>query len=223
LAALPVAEYERLRPYLETVPLALRDILYGADQAIPHVYFPLTGVLSLISRAEDQIEGVEVGVVGREGAAGLPVFLGGATATARCVVQIPGQALRMRSEVFRTNVGRDSALHGLLLRYTHAFLTQVAQSVVCTTRHPVEQRLARWVLAIRARAGMNQFPLTHEFLAAMLGVRRATISVAARAFQKAGLIRYGRGQMTVLQPRGLERAACECHRIVQAELDWLPA
>jgi CRP-like cAMP-binding protein len=223
LAALPAREFERLRPDLERVTLTLRQSLHESGQPISHVYFPSSCVLSLLSCPDSRQQGVEVGVVGREGMTGLAVFLGVDATLARCVVQVPGEALRMAADHFRAHVGRGRALHRLLLRYTHAFLTQVMQSVICNTTHPVVQRLARWVLTVHARAGANQFPLTHELLAAQLGVRRATVSDAARQLQDRGLIRYGRGELVLLDRRGLESAACGCHRVVQAELDSLIA
>jgi CRP-like cAMP-binding protein len=221
LAALPRQEYDRLLPHLETVPLAARAVLYEAQRPIAHVYFPGSGVVSLLCPPEGRGEGIEVGVVGREGMAGLPVFLGAETASTRCVVQVAGTAQRMGADDFRAGVRRDGPLHGLLLRYTHAFLTQVSQSVACNALHPVGQRLARWILSVHGRLEADHFPLTHAFLAAMLGVRRASVSQAVRALQQDGLIRHVRGQVTVLDRDRLDRAACGCQRIVQAEMDRL--
>jgi CRP-like cAMP-binding protein len=221
LAALPRREYGRLLPHLESVPLPSRAVLHQPDEPIRHVYFPTGGVVSLLTSLEGG-RGVEVGVVGREGMAGLAVFLGVEGTPARAVVQVPGEALRMRAEDFRAHVGRDTRLHDLLLRYTHAFLAQVAQSVACNARHPVARRLCRWLLLVHSRAGTDRFPLTHEFLAAMLGVRRASVTEAAGWLQEAGLIRCGRGQLTVLDRNGLESNSCGCHRVVEAELDRVP-
>jgi CRP-like cAMP-binding protein len=218
LANLPAREFGRLRPHLEAIPLALRTVLHEPGRPIPHVYFPTTCVISLLCPPDGRQEGIEIGVVGREGLVGLGVFLGAEASAARCMVQVPGEALRMRAEDFRRRVGRNSPLHGVLLRYTHDFLTQVTQSVLCNALHPVGKRLARWVLTVHTRAGTNHFPLTHELLAAMLGVRRASVTEAARQLQQAGLIRYGRGEVTVLDRRGLESSSCGCHRAVDAEL-----
>jgi CRP-like cAMP-binding protein len=220
LAALPPKERTRLR--LEQVPLALRDVLFEAGQPVTHVYFPSSGVVSLLSPPEGVGEGVEVGLVGREGMVGLAVFLGADSSPFRCIVQVPGDALRLPADEFRSRVGRDSPLHGLLLRYTNAFLSQVSLSVSCNSLHSLEKRLCRWLLMTHVRAETDEFMLTHELLAAMLGVRRASVTEAARGLRQAGLIRYVRGQITVLDRPGLEAAACPCHRIAQREFDRLP-
>jgi CRP-like cAMP-binding protein len=222
LAALPPGEYQRLHPLLEAVSLPAQTVLYEAGQPIRHVHFPTGGVLSLLTSPENKGEGIEVGVVGREGMAGLPLFLGARAASTRCVVQVSGQALRMRADHFQTNVRPDSSLHQLLLHYTHAFLNQVSQTVACNALHSVPKRLARWVLTVHLRAGSDSFRLTHEFLAAMLGVRRASVTEAAKRLQQAGLIRYVRGLLTVLDRQGLESAACGCHRLIEGEFDPPP-
>jgi CRP-like cAMP-binding protein len=224
LAALSPPELDRLQPYLEPAALGIRDVLYEPFDLISYVWFPTSGMVSLLSPPDDGRDmGIEVGVVGREGMAGLAVFLGVRRASLRCIVQVPGSALRLRADDFRSLVLRDGAFHGLLLRYTHAFIAQVAQAVACNSLHPVEQRLCRWLLTTRSRAGSDEFPMTHEFLAAMLGVRRASVTEAARDLARAGLIRYGRGQVTVLDGDGLEESACGCHRVVQEEFDRLHA
>jgi CRP-like cAMP-binding protein len=214
-------EYERLLPYLEPTSLVFKAAVYEPGQAINHVYFPITGVLSLICPLEGKELGVEVGVVGREGMAGLAVFLGMESMPLHCIVQVPGDALRMRADDFRAQIGRECPLHGLLLRYTHAFLSQVSLALACNSLYPVEKRFCRWLLMMHARVGSDQFPLTHEFLAAMLGVRRASVTEVARRLRRAGLIRYDRGQITVLDRNGLEASACDCHRRAQAEMDRL--
>ena len=221
LAAISPREYTRLFPYLESVPLKYKDVLHEPGRPLGYVYFPISGVLSLISPAEKREDGVEVGLVGREGMAGLAVFLGADDSLFRCVVQVPGDGFRMRSEDFHDRVGRDSRLHDLLLRYTHAFMAQVSQSAACNSLHPIEKRLCRWLLAVHGRVGTDRFPLTHEFLAAMLGVRRASVTQAARGLREAELIRYGGGHLTVLNRAGLERTACGCHHIIQQEFDRL--
>jgi CRP-like cAMP-binding protein len=223
LAALPAAEYARLSPHLQAVPLEWKSMLHEAGEAIRHVYFPLAGVLSVVTPVQDGRMGVETGVVGREGMAGLGVFLGAENSPGRCIVQVAGKGLRMRSADFRDRVGPDSPLHGLLLRYTHAYLVQVSQAVACNSLHPVGQRLAGWLLRIRSRAGPGHFPLTHKLLATMLGVRRATVTEAAQELQSRGLIRYSRGQVTVRSRPGLEAAACGCHRVMQSALDRIAA
>jgi CRP-like cAMP-binding protein len=159
--------------------------------------------------------------VGTEGMAGLPVFLGGQAASAQCIVQVPGQALRMSAHVFRAQVNGDSNLHGLLQRYTHAFLTHLSQSVACNSLHSIEKRCCRWLLMTQRRARADRFPMTHEFLAAMLGVRRASVTEVAQTLQAARLIRYKQGQVTVLDRQGLETSACECYSIVEEEFSRL--
>lgn len=218
LSALPRREYNRLRPHMEPVSLPFKSVLHEPGRPVPYLYFPTCGMLSLLSPREDQEMGIEVAVVGREGMAGLPVFLGTALPLTRCVVQVPGQALRMRAETFRTLVGRDSKLHELLLRYLQVFLTQLIHWGACNSLHPVEKRLCRWLLTVRDRAACDRFPLTHEFLAAMLGVRRASVTEAARRLRRARLIDYGGGQLTIRDRRGLEGAACGCYRAMKAEL-----
>jgi CRP-like cAMP-binding protein len=219
LAALPPREYARLQPHFKLVSLSFGDVLYEPDRPIDQLYFPTGCVLSLISPADNGGDGVEIGLVGREGMAGLAVVLGADTAPFRCVVQVPGDCLRMRGEELRRRFGRDGTLHDLLLRYTNAFLAQVAQSAACNSLHSIERRLCRWLLAVHDRTEADRFRLTHEFLAAMLGVRRASVTEAARALRGKGLIRYGAGLLTVLDRPGLEAAACGCHRAIQREFD----
>jgi len=221
LAALPPSEYDRLQPHLEEFPLVLKEVLSEVGAAIRHVYFPNSGVISSLSPLEEKSIGIEVGIIGREGMAGLAVFLGMETTPLRCIVQVPGAALRMSATDFCRCAGRDSVLHGLLLRYTHAFLAQVSLALACNSIHSMEKRLCRWLLMMQHRAGVDEFPLTQEFMAAMLGVRRAGVSEVAGKLQRAGLIRYGRGQVMVLDRGGLEASACNCHRLVQAEVDRL--
>ena len=220
LAALPPREYERLLPHLRLVPLPFRAVLQEANKPIPFVYFPVGGVISQLMPLEGAGEGVEVGLVGRQGVVGLRVFLGARSTLARWVVQAPGEAWRMRAADFRACAARRP-LRDLLLSYTGIMLSQTSQFVVCNALHPVEERLGRWVLMMHTRTESDHFPLTHAFLAAMLGVRRASVTEAARVLQEAGLIRYVRGRLDVLDRRGLESAACGCHRAAQEELDRL--
>ena len=218
LAALPPREYARLVPYLEPVSLPFKAILHEPGGALPCVHFPASGIISIINPASEN-GGIEVGLVGREGMAGLSVFLDGQASQFRYIVQVPGDALRLEAKDFLRRVTRSSALHGVLLRYTHVFVTQLSQSIACNSLHPVPQRLCRWLLAVHDRVEGNAFPLTHEFLAAMLGVRRASITEAAHKLRQAGVIRYGAGRLTVLDRPGLNAMACGCHRLVQNELD----
>jgi CRP-like cAMP-binding protein len=221
LAVLPPEEYALLHPCLECVPLQFKAPVHEPGQPITHLYFPTSGVISLLLPLEERTLGIEVGVVGREGMVGLAVFLGASTTIFRAMVQAPGEALRIPVEDFRSRVGRHTVLHEHLLRFTHLFLSQLSLSIACNALHPMEKRMCRWLLAMHDRVDSDRFPLTHEFLAAMLGVRRASVSEAARGLRQAGLIRYGGGQLTVLDRAGLESAACPCHRKGQGELHRL--
>jgi CRP-like cAMP-binding protein len=219
LVALPRDEYDRLLPHMEKVSLPLRDILYEANGPIPHVFFPLHGVVSLVIK--DGGFTLEVGVIGNEGMVGTPVFLGAERSPTRAIAQIPGEALRMEAKVFQKEMRRDGPLYGLVQRYTQSMINQISQSIVCNHRHSVEKRMCRWLLMSHNRVGADEFPLTHEFLAQMLGVRRPTVTAVAGALQKAGLISYHRGRITVLDRKGLEAASCECYEVVAKELDRL--
>ena len=220
LADLPRDEYDRLRPHLEKVSLPLRDILYEANGPIPHVFFPLHGVVSLVIVMDGGFS-LEVGIIGNEGMVGTPVFLGSGSSPTRAISQVPGEALRMETKVFQEEMKRGGPLYGLVQRYTQAMINQISQSTVCNHRHSVEKRMCRWLLMSHDRVGADEFPLTQEFLAQMLGVRRPTVTAVAGTLQKAGLISYHRGRMTVLDRKGLEAASCECYEVVAKELDRL--
>lgn len=220
LTALPAAELEGALPHLERVELAAGASLYEPDAPVGHVYFPESAVASLVSTLQEG-PSVEVGTVGCEGMVGLPVFLGDGTATTRAIVQIPGTAWRMDAASFAALAGAPSAFHQLLLRYSHAFLIQVAQTAACNGAHLVRERCARWLLMTHDRVRGDYFPLTHDFLAFMLGVRRAGVTVAMHALQDAGLIRYGQGGVQILDRAGLEAASCECYRAVLAHFERL--
>lgn len=220
LAALPPAELETLRPHLEGVELEQRQGLFEPAMPIPYVYFPETAVISLTSILRDGAT-VEIGTTGREGMVGLPVFLGENVGTVRAFAQIPGTAARMESGAFARLAGASAVFHELLLRYTHAFLTQVAQTAACNGAHLMEQRCARWLLMTHDRVEGDEFPLTHEFLAYMLGVRRAGVTLAMGGLQDAQLVRYVRGRVTVADRAGLERVSCECYAVVRAQYDRL--
>ena len=219
LARLPPREFARLSRCLEMVLLTSKTVLHESDQDIDYVYFPTSCIISLLSRADGQMGSLEVGVVGQEGMAGLPAFLRVGRSGLRSIVQVSGEALRLHADEVHRLAGPRSTLHALLLRYTHVLLSQVAQVVACNSLHPVEKRLCRWLLAMHDRSGLACFSLTHEFLAAMLGVRRASVSEAARRLRRAGLIRYGGGRLIVEDRPGLEAAACGCYRLVQAEME----
>ena len=220
LAALPHRELDSLRPHLQRVVTEARTLLWEPNQPITVVYFPVTSVNSVIALDHEGGE-IEVGTVGNEGFVGLPVFLGAATATGRAFTQISGEAERMDAAIFARTVDSLPTLRRALQRYTQGFLTQVSQSVACNQLHSLEQRLARWLLSCADRVGESRFPLTQEFMAQMLGVRRATVSEAAQALQERGLIRYSRGTIEILDRTGLTDVACPCYRIVRDEFDKL--
>ena len=220
LAALPRAEYVRLLPRLEQVSLAQRQRLYAANVPIPYVWFIEHGIASVVRAMRDGAL-APIGVIGNEGMVGLPVFLGSESARSQALVQVPGAGLRMRAMVFRREVQAGSPLHDLLHRYTQAYINQVVQVMVCNRLHSIAQRCARWLLMTHDRVDSDQFPLTQALLAHMLAVRRASVGTVASTFQKAGLIRYSRGVITILDRPGLEAAACECYRIIKAEYDRL--
>ena len=218
LGMLPKNEYKRLLPKLKTVSLVLGEILYEPGDAIKHVYFPNDSIISLITEVSET-SGLEVGMVGNEGMAGLAVFMGVNSSSIRALVQGSGTAMRMSSAAVRTEANRLGSLHHLLHRYSHSLLTQVSQSSACNRFHFVDARLARWLLMTNDRLGVAEFPLTQEFLSSMLGVRREGVSKAASILQAARLIHYSRGMITVLNRRGLEAKTCECYEIIKAETD----
>lgn len=220
LAALPKEEYERLVANMEAVFLELKHSVYEPNEPIEYVYFVKNGVVSLLNVMEDGKE-VEVATVGNEGMVGLPVFLGAEKIPGRAFSQVPGDALRMKADVFKDKVTPGTRLHDLLQRYTQALFNQIAQGTACNTLHSVEERMCRWLLMTQDRVGKDEFPLTQEFLGQMLGVRRPTVSIAASILQKAGLIRYSRGGITILDREGLEDSSCECYAIIKAEFDRL--
>jgi len=218
LAMLPKKEYELLLPRLKTVNLVLGEVLYELGDEIKYVYFPNDSIISLISELSETAW-LEVGMVGNEGMAGLAVFMGVKSSSTHALVQGSGTAMRMTSAAVRIEANRLGSLHRLLHRYSHSLLTQVSQSATCNRFHLVNARLARWLLMTKDRLGVEEFPLTQEFLSSMLGVRREGVSRAAGALQAAKLIRYSRGMITLLDRRGLEAKSCECYAIIKAETD----
>jgi CRP-like cAMP-binding protein len=220
LADLPSDEYDRLLTHLQKVSLPLKDILYEANGPIPHVFFPLHGVVSLVIVVDGDV-GLEVGTIGNEGMVGTPVFLGSDSSPTRAISQVPGEALRMETTVFQEEMRRGGPLYGLVQRYTQAMINQISQSTVCNHRHSVQKRMCRWLLLSHDRVGLDEFPLTHEFLAQMLGVRRPTVTAVASTLQKDGLISYRRGKISVLDRKALEAASCECYEVVAKELERL--
>ena len=220
LHALPADDCHRLVPELEPVSHRLREFLIEPNQPLRFVYFPLAGIYSLVTAARNGAL-VEVATVGKEGMIGLPAFLGTETSTMMVFAQVPATAVRLPARTLRAETRDATALRTILQRYTQALFTHLAQSVLCNRIHPIRQRCARWLLMTHDRVEVQPFPLTHEFLSQMLGVRRASVTEVVGALQDAGLIRYRQGQMTVLDRDGLERAACECYGIIAAEYERL--
>ncbi|MDT4953955.1 MAG: hypothetical protein QOJ02_2093 [Acidobacteriota bacterium] len=218
LAALPKKEYQHLLLELEQVTLIFGDILFEPGDRLRHVYFPNNSIISLLSAVDDR-EHLEVGIVGNDGMAGLPVFMGVSKSHNRGLVQGAGTAMRMKSAALRKEVSNGGALPSLLHRYTHSLLTQVSQSAACNRFHLVNARLARWLLMTHDRVEGDEFRLTQEFISHMLGVRREQVTLAAGSLQKRKLISYNRGQIKILNRAGLEAVSCNCYRIVKDEYD----
>jgi CRP-like cAMP-binding protein len=220
LASLPRKDYERLLPKLEPVSLEFKAVLAEPDKPAAYVYFPKNGVVSLITYMADGA-GTEVGIVGNEGMAGISIFLGSGREPGKVFCQVPGEALRMKAKALREETRGGSPLNEILLRYTQALLIQVSQSTACNRLHTAEERLCRWLLMTHDRVGADQFQITQDFMADMLGLRRPTVSLVASTVQKAGLIRYSRGKMAIVDRTGLEAASCECYAKVKEEFDRL--
>jgi CRP-like cAMP-binding protein len=220
LGLLPPKDYRRLRPHLRRVPLNYRQSLYRANKPLGYVYFIETGVGSLVNTMANG-DAAEVGTIGNEGVVGLPLLLGDDRAPTSVYVQVPGTGLRMTAAALRKELARSASMRAVMLRYVHAVFNQVAQSAACNQFHSIEQRCARWLLMTHDRMHSDEFLLTQEFLAMMLGVQRTGVSVAASALQRAGLIRYSRGIVTMLDRRGLQRRACECYVVSKREFDRL--
>jgi CRP-like cAMP-binding protein len=220
LAALPVADYERMLPSLELVPLPLGWVVYEAGREQGYVHFPTTSIVSLLYVMEDGAS-AEIAVVGKDGVVGIALFMGGETTPSRAVVQSAGHGYRLRAAVLKREFERGGPLQNLLLRYTQALITQMAQTAVCNRHHAVEQQLCRWLLLSLDRLSSNQLTMTQELIANMLGVRREGVTEAAGKLQKAGLIHYSRGRITVLDRPKLEARVCECYAVVKKETDRL--
>ncbi|MBI3974080.1 MAG: Crp/Fnr family transcriptional regulator [Chloroflexi bacterium] len=219
LETLPPDIYDRLIPHLNQVSLEARQVLYWPDETIQYVYFPISGVVSALALI-GQGSNVEVGIIGKEGVVGLPVFLDGTTASHRVVCQIGGEAWRMPAHVFDRQSHQIPAFETLLFHYTRTFLTQVSQVGACSRSHSLEQQCARWLLMAQDRVG-DEFRLTHEFLAEMLGVRRATVTEVMQHLLHQGAISYRRGVITVVDRTRLEASSCYCYGAIAAAYDWL--
>ena len=222
LAALPADEFERLLPHLEFVEMPLGEALYESGGRLRHVYFPTTSIVSLLYVMEDG-SSAEIAIVGNEGILGISLFMGGETTPSRAVVQSAGHGYRLRAENLQQEFSRGGPVMRLLLRYTQALITQMAQTAVCNRHHSVEQQLCRWLLLSLDRLSSNELTMTQELIANMLGVRREGVTEAAGKLQRAGLIRYRRGRITVLDRERLEQQVCECYSVVQKEFNRLLA
>jgi CRP-like cAMP-binding protein len=214
LRALPTDAYAALAPHLEPVAIGVGQLLWPTDRPIHAVYFPRTAVCSLLTPLADELP-VESATVGHEGLVGVPIVLGASSTHTQAIGQVGGAAARVDALRFRDWLWSAAGALPLFLRYTQALLDQTAQSVACNRKHEMDARCARWLLATRDRVGADGFPLTHRFLAAMLGVRRPSVTVAAGMLQQAGLVRYTRGRVTILDRERLEEASCECYRVVR--------
>ncbi|MBD2744975.1 Crp/Fnr family transcriptional regulator [Coleofasciculus sp. FACHB-1120] len=216
LAALPDAEYQRLVPNLERVSLSFKQVLFEVGEPLEYVYFPYQAIISSLSTMSDGSM-VEVALVGNDGVAGLLPALGDNIATTTATVQVPDSAMRMKASVLKTEFQRGGSLQSLLLRYMQALYAFVSQNAACNRLHYLEGRLARWLLLVCDRVESNELPLTQEFMSQMLGVRRAGVTEVANALQQAGLIRYTRGKVTILNREELEATSCECYQVIQGE------
>jgi CRP-like cAMP-binding protein len=220
LAALPEAEWNRWLPELEWVELPLGEVLYESGTHQTHIYFPTTAIVSLLYVMESGAS-AEIAVVGNEGVVGISIFMGGESTPSRAVVQSAGHGFRLKALVIKKEFGLSMPVMHVLLRYTQALITQMAQTAVCNRHHSLDQQLCRWLLLSMDRLHGNELVMTQELIANMLGVRREGVTEGALKLQKAGLIRYSRGHITVLDRDGLEKRTCECYAVVKKEYDRL--
>jgi CRP-like cAMP-binding protein len=220
LAALPPEEWARLAPRLELVDLPLGAVLYESGMSMSHVYFPTTAIVSLLYVLENGAS-AEIAVVGREGVVGIALFMGGGTTPSRAVVQSAGHGYRLRAQLIQDEFNQAGPVMHLLLRYTQALITQMAQTAVCNRHHSLDQQLCRWLLLSLDCLHTNELVMTQELIANMLGVRREGVTEAALKLQRLGLIRYARGRITVLDRPALEQRVCECYDVVKREYDRL--
>jgi CRP-like cAMP-binding protein len=216
LALLPLAERERLLQNSDRLPIEASQVLFKPNGRISHVYFPLSGMASLVLKTKTGV-GVEVGTVGNEGMVGMPLYFGAKSSPTEGIWQVSGEAVRISAKHFKQELERAGDLRFVLQRFSQALLNQISQSVLCNHLHPIEQRLSRWLLMTHDRVGVDEFHLTQEYVAHMLAVRRPSVTVAAGMLQKGGLIQYSRGNLTVVNRRGLEASSCECYAVVRRE------
>jgi CRP-like cAMP-binding protein len=220
LAALPDAEWQRWLPQLERVEMPLGQVLYESGGTLSHVYFPTTAIVSLLYVMENGAS-AEIAVVGNEGIVGISLFMGGDSTSSRAVVQSAGLGLRLKAQIMKDDFNRAGPVLHLLLRYTQALITQMAQTAVCNRHHSLDQQLCRWLLLSLDRLQGNELVMTQELIANMLGVRREGVTEGALKLQNAGLIRYARGHISVLDRDGLQKRSCECYVVVKKEYDRL--
>jgi CRP-like cAMP-binding protein len=220
LAALPEAEWARWLPQLEHVTMTLGDVLYESGTQQTHIYFPTTAIVSLLYVMESGAS-AEIAVVGNEGAVGISLFMGGESTPSRAVVQSAGQGFRLQADMIKGEFNRSGPVIHLLLRYTQSLITQMAQTAVCNRHHSLDQQLCRWLLLSLDRLHGSELVMTQELIANMLGVRREGVTDSALKLQAAGLIRYARGRIKVLDRQGLEQRTCECYAVVKKEYDRL--
>ncbi len=219
LAALPAAEYKRILPHLEHVTFSLGESIYESGNQLKHIYFPTT-FPSLLYTMENGTS-AEIGVVGNDGVLGIALFMGGNTTPNRAIAQSAGDAFTMKAQALRNEFIRAGQFQLLLLRYTQALITQISQTAVCNRLHPIEQQLCRWLLLSHDRLQTDDLTMTQELIANMLGVRREGVTYSAGRLQAAGLIKYSRGRITILNRAGLEATVCECYQVVKDEYDRL--
>ncbi len=220
LAALPDAELQRWLPDLEAVDMPLGMVLYEPGTTLSHVYFPISSIVSLLYVLANGAS-AEIAVVGHEGIVGISLFMGGESTPSRAVVQSAGRGLRLKSQLMKVEFARSGPVLHLLLRYTQALITQMAQTAVCNRHHSLDQQLCRWLLLTLDRLTGQEIVMTQELIANMLGVRREGVTEAALRLQQTGLIRYARGRISVLDRPGLEIRSCECYSVVKKEYDRL--
>jgi CRP-like cAMP-binding protein len=220
LAALPDPEWQRWLPQLESVDMPLGEVLYESGNTLSHVYFPTTSIVSLLYVMENGAS-AEIAVVGNEGIVGISLFMGGGSTPSRAVVQSAGRGLRLAAQMMKDEFDKNGLVLQLLLRYTQALITQMAQTAVCNRHHTLDEQLCRWLLLSLDRLQGNDLVMTQELIANMLGVRREGVTQAALSLQEAGLIRYARGRISVLDRTGLEKRTCECYAVVKREYERL--
>ena len=216
LGLLPVEGYERLAPHLQKFSFKSGTVLYEPNEVMDFAYFPNTAMISVVSIMEDGST-TEIGLIGNEGMVGLPIILGGKQNISRVIVQVPGETWKLKADILLEEFQHSPQLQRILLLYTQARLTQVSQSAACNRQHNIEERLARWLMSVHDCVQADEIPLTQEFVANMLGVRRSGVTIAANSLQQSGMISYRRGKITLLDYDALIKTSCECYKLVQNE------